>query len=342
ELGCDISMAVSGEAALKLVKKKTPDLILLDIMMPEMDGFTVAQRLQRNESTKDIPIIFLTAKTGHEDIMKGFSAGAIDYVTKPFFSAELVARVKTHLKLKKYRDQLLMQNDKLLRLNQEKDEFLGIAAHDLKNPLFAISLMAQQLESDRDMTISDIEEYGREINKTATRMLNIIKDLLNINAIEQNKISAEKKCIDLNEVMLDVAGSYIDIAERKDIEFDFDLKNESQCLTDAAAFKSIFDNLISNAVKYSPRKREIFIKSFENENHAYYSVKDQGPGFTEEDQNKLYDKFAKLSARPTGDELSTGLGLSIVKNYVERIGAEIELVTSPGNGAEFIIKVEKC
>ncbi|MCX6147954.1 MAG: response regulator, partial [Candidatus Kapabacteria bacterium] len=141
--GFQIFVSKSGAAAIDICKTELPDIVLLDIMMPHMDGFQVIDELKKDETTSEIPIIFLTARTQTNDIIKGFNKGAVDYIMKPFNPEELTARVNTHLKMKEMMVRLETQNKKLIELNNEKNHFLGIAAHDMKNPIFSISMLAK-------------------------------------------------------------------------------------------------------------------------------------------------------------------------------------------------------
>src|SRR5262245_19131916 len=168
EEGYDVMPAGSGPQALERVRVRVPDLILLDLMMPEMDGLEVCRRLKTDPATQRIPIIFLTASNEMEHLVTGFGAGAVDYVTKPFNGPELLARVKTHLELKLARERLRQMND-------EKNEFMEIAAHDLRNPLSEISGFAEMIIEDAQaLRHLELEESGRRIRDTAVRMAEMV------------------------------------------------------------------------------------------------------------------------------------------------------------------------
>lgn len=336
----EIAVASSGAKALSIVERKRPDLILLDIMMPEMDGYEVCATLKKNPETDKIPIIFLTAKSNPDDAIKAFELGAVDYITKPFNAAELRARVGAHLNLKLYQDRLVRQSALLEQLNAEKNEFLGIAAHDLKNPIYNITMLAKILRDEEDISKEDLSEYSGDIVRTSEGMLELIGNLLDINAIEQGKVKFDIRDVDISRLAKDAAKNYGAKARDKDIELVGEIADGKICAkADFQAASQTIDNLLSNAVKYSPYGKKVFIRAKQENEFAVIEIEDQGPGFTEEDKKKLFGKFERLSAQPTGNEHSTGLGLSIVKKYVDAMKGEIECVSETGKGAKFIVKL---
>jgi DNA-binding response OmpR family regulator len=186
----ELAIANSGYEALDMVKEVKPDLILLDVMMPGIDGYDVCKALKSSPDTKDIPVIFLTAKSEKEDIVTGFDLGAVDYVTKPFNSAELLARVKTHLELKYARDLLAKQNEKLKQLNDVKNEFLGMAAHDLRNPIGSITTTLSYILEYLNSNLSEKQvKFLRNIEKAGKYMNVLLNDLLDLTAIESGKLT---------------------------------------------------------------------------------------------------------------------------------------------------------
>ena len=337
--GISLSIATSGAKALEAVKAKKPDLILLDIMMPEMDGYEVARILKSDPITADIPIIFLTAKTSIDDVVLGFEVGAVDYIAKPFNSAELTSRVNTHLSLKHYQDLMIEKNLQLEQLDQDKNEFLGIAAHDLKNPIYNISMLAKVIKEE-NLSKEEIDEFATDILTTSERMLELIRNLLDINAIEQGKIKMNIEDIAISEIAKACSDNYIDRAKAKSIKLNYSAQDSIPTVpADGGFVLQILDNLISNAVKYSPFNKNIWVKSYSDSDKVYVSIKDEGPGLSEADQTKLFGKFARLTPQPTGDEHSNGLGLSIAKKYAESMHGDIKLISQLGEGCEFILEL---
>lgn len=334
--------ANNGKSALEIAEKEIPDLILLDIMMPSISGFDVCKILKSNPKTKDIPIIFLTAKTEAEDIVKGFELGAVDYINKPFLHpAELLARINTHLKLQEYSNDLLTQNDQLNQLIKDKNDFLSIAAHDLKNPIYSISILAKSILEDENISKEDVDSQIGEIISTSSRMLEIINSILDINALEEGKKSIKPEEILLEEMVQVMIRLYEERAKIKGIKLHYSNSiSELVLFTDRMAINQSLDNLISNAIKYSPFNKNIYIRVSQTiGNNVKIEIQDEGPGISANDLSKMFGKFVKLTARPTGDESSTGLGLSIVKRYIESIGGTIHCESQLGHGANFIINI---
>jgi signal transduction histidine kinase len=321
----------------------TPDLILLDVMMPNMTGFEVCEKIKQNPTLAAIPIIFLTAKSEIEDIVRGFKLGGVDYITKPFNKDELLVRINTHLNLKFARDLIIKQNTRLEQLNLEKNEFLGIAAHDLKNPLTAIKGLSEVLaDPNSGLDKDEILDFSKMILHSSEFMFQIIIDLLDINAIEEGKINFNIEEIDAFELLKLVSNKFRMRAEDKRIKLNLIPNNDTlHAFADPGRCQQILDNLVSNAIKFSPFDRNIWIAASKTVDEKYIKieVKDEGPGISEDDMKKLFGKFTRLSARPTNNENSTGLGLSIVKRLVEEMRGRIYCESKLGEGAKFVLEL---
>lgn len=347
EQGFRVAAAKSGEQAFKALERIQPDLILLDIMMPGMDGYEVCRRLKANDTTQNIPVIFLTAKSESEDMIQGFACGGVDYITKPFQTPELLARVRTHTELKRNRDLILEytlelkeRTVELERLNQEKNQFLGIASHDLKNPLGNILMLFQLMQSSGGNALP-MSDFMGIIDRSAKKMLSIINNLLDVNRIESGALRVEQEHTSLKELLAHVVDSFSAAARAKSIAIEMHGPEQDVLLsTDPMLLSQVLDNLVSNAIKYSPKEKTVhlFLEP-ESEGNVLIQVQDEGPGFSDADQAKLYQKFARLTAQPTAGEVSTGLGLSIVKRLVEALQGEITLESQPGQGSKFTVSL---
>lgn len=346
--GYEIAMADNGPLALEMANDAKPDLILLDIMMPEMDGFEVCSQLKADENNKDLPIIFLTAKHETESIIKGFELGAVDYITKPFNSSELLARVKTHVDLRKSKEKIVKYNNQLKHLLEQKSEFLGIAAHDMKNPLnsiightnFAMSDISALPDEYRNIRQNAMNNL-KTIQDTSKFMFKTINELLNNETLESGSIKLNIHNYEIGRIIDTVIMSHKMSAETKNIKINVSDYAGFQADVDEDRFREICDNLISNAIKYSPHYKNIWVSLnktlIEGQNYLQFSVRDEGPGLNEDDKKRVFGRFQKLSARPTGGEYSSGLGLSIVKKLVEMHGGKVEVESEPGKGAYFSI-----
>ncbi len=338
--GFKILIAENGEDGLMNAEEEQPDLILLDVMMPEIDGFETCMRLKQNPKTQNIPVIFMTALSETVEKVKAFELGAVDYVTKPFQQEEVLARIKTHLVLRKLQQELEAKNEDLIKLNQEKNEFLDIVAHDLRNPLSAIYTAADFLKKKNPDAGSNINEMAGYILDASKQILNLIENFLNIKMIESGKEEIEREVVDIKMILQWMISHYAVNAQKKNITLHFHFEDKQQYLVwvNESRMTQVLENLISNAIKYSPHGKQVNIWLSKRQCCIRCEVEDQGPGLSESDKKQLFGKFARLSARPTGQESSVGLGLFIVKKLVEMMNGKIWCESELGHGATFIVE----
>lgn len=331
-MGYEVVPATTAAQAFKRLEAAAPDLVLLDLLMPGCDGLEVCRQLKSDPRWTDLPVIFLSAADDKNLVVQALESGGVDYVTKPFNKAELLSRVRTHLALKKARDELR-------NLAEDKDELLGILAHDLKNHLAGMKLSASLLADLEESLPPQARKLVRTIEHSTERMLAFVKEFL------ANQ-SAEHLVLKFTDIAwADVLKTQVErhrpAAVLKNIELEFiPLEKPARVWADAEALVQVFDNLISNAVKFSPPGRRVSIEMLPSAgNTARCRVRDEGPGFTAEDQERLFRRYGRLSARPTGGEPSTGLGLSIVKRLVEAMHGRVVLESEPGQGASFLVSL---
>ena len=332
-----IIAAKNGQMALeRAFSENQPDLILLDINMPEMDGYQVCRSLKDDPNTRDIPVLFLSAMEEVQDKTKGFKLGAVDYITKPFDIMEVKARVETHLALVSAQKQLKIQNQHLTELNKLKNDFVGMAAHDLRQPLVIIGLVTQSIiKKIKDLSLKEVDEKLIRIRDSSKRMLALINNLLNVAVIESGNLELNMKPGSLKGLIRERLEMYEINARRKNIQIHTTLNEIENILFDHDYIAQVIDNLIANALKFSESNKNVYVSLVKDTSGAKVDVRDEGPGISEEDQAKLYGTFQKLSARPTGDERSTGLGLSIVKKVIEAHKSELNVVSQLGKGTTF-------
>jgi two-component system sensor histidine kinase/response regulator len=331
--GFDIVLADSGQSALDRVEARLPDLILLDVMMPNMDGFEVCRRLKDRPLSAEIPIIFLSAADDKDIIVRAIEAGGVDYVTKPFNKPELLSRVRSHLALKSARDQLQ-------QLLDQRDEFMGILAHDLKNPLTGVRFSAQLLEEMKSELPPKAQKLSSSVLEGADRLFEFIEHFLSEAASARAEIPVHVMPMDIAECVHEAVQRHSAPAERKCITLHWTRPIAIMAHADAVVLGQVLDNLLSNALKFSHSRSNVWVSLSTDESDedcAVIQVKDEGPGFTENDRQKLFQRFVRLSARPTAGETSTGLGLSIAKRFTELMGAKIDVDSEPGEGANFIV-----
>ncbi|EIJ40993.1 signal transduction histidine kinase [Beggiatoa alba B18LD] len=341
--GYNIEVANSGEEALQQARKIQPDIILLDIMMPGINGFETCQRLKADTQTTDIPIIFMSALSATSHKIMGFEVGAVDYLSKPIQAKEALARIQTHLTIRELQRHLQTQNTLLQQLNVEKSELLAITAHDLKNPLSAIQLLAEVLhKSCHELPPNKVSEYAHKIDATARRMFQLINNLLDADKIESGRLNLSLEPLDFLPILRNQLKQYAEPAHKKDLNIKLKHHdNEYMILADLTALQQILDNLISNAIKYSPAHKNIELSLQVTDNNIVFSIQDQGYGLSYTDQTKLFTKFARLTPKPTGDEHSTGLGLFIVKKLTEAMAGDIHCESKENQGTKFILTLPR-
>ena len=236
---------------------------------------------------------------------------------------------------------LQQQNQDLAETNRQKDELLGIVAHDLKNPIGSIRGFAELLET-KIASSEEIPVIIRHISATANRMLDLVSNLLEINRLESGSVQFQMIDVDIAPIAEETVAQYQAPALAKQITLHFqNLAHSQTAFVDERSILQIFDNLISNAVKYSPHGKNVFVLLTSNTNVVRLEVNDEGPGISEEDMPRLFGKFTRLSAQPTGGEHSTGLGLSIVKKMVEAMNGKVWCESEVGKGATFIVELPK-
>jgi two-component system sensor histidine kinase/response regulator len=335
-LGHEIIPAADGPTALKRVALRMPDLILLDLLMPGMDGCEVCRQLKANPDSKDIPVIFLSAADDKELIVRALDSGGVDFITKPFNQAELISRVRTQLALKTARD-------RLKQLAEDKDELLGILAHDLKNYLGGINMSAELMHGQIGLFNDQrMVQLSENMLRSSASAMAFVKEFL-ANSAADHGLNLKPTAVNVAEIAAATVRQYQEAGRRKNITIQTDFPAEPlAALADASALDQVLDNLISNALKFSPPEKTIFISIRQTGNRIECLVRDEGPGFTAEDKSRMFRRYARLSARPTGGEPSTGLGLSIVRKLVQAMVGELLCESKSGEGATFTIRLHRA
>lgn len=338
----EIFTAGHGEEAVDILENKDInfDLVILDIMMPVMNGYEVCRRIREKYSIFELPVMFITAKNELEDLIEGFDAGGNDFLKKPFESSELLARANTLIKLKKITE----SNNVLQDAIRLKNQFLHMNIHDLKNPLTSILINAEMIRNNFDED-SDEGFSLNLINESANKMKKLIDQILEISRIESGKITIQKDKINIAEVLQEVIYINQGLANKKEqlIKFDRETAKTLFIYADWEKAHRIFDNIVGNAIKYCPKNSEINIfprqSNRNDKNTVIVEIRDNGPGIKEEEIPKVFNKFEKLSSRPTGGESSTGLGMAITKEFVEMHKGRIWVESEFGKGTSFFVEL---
>ena len=331
EEGYRVETASSGARALATAQANPPDLVLLDIKMPEMDGYEVCAALKADERTRDIPIIFLSALDETYDKVKAFTSGGVDYIIKPFQFEEVLARVETHIALMNLQRQLQQANRELQKRLEELDAFAHTVAHDLKNPLTRIIGYAELLEGEFDtLPEEDLRGFLGVIARGGRKMENIINELLLLASVREGEV--ESQPLDMSDIVNEVQrrlGHVIEGSQAQIIE----PESWPAALGHGPWVEEVWLNYISNAIKYSGREPRLELGgAVEPGGAARFWVRDNGPGLSEEDQGRLFAPFTRLhQVRAEGH----GLGLSIVRRIVDKLGGQVGVESQVGKGSVF-------
>lgn len=336
--GYQIAEAASGERALELYATFQPDLVLLDVVMPGIDGFTTCRQLHAKYGEFAAPVIFITAKNHSDDVVEGLAAGGVDYLPKPFRRKEALARIRTHLHNRLLVEQQKSLVDQLTQANAAKNRLLGMAAHDLRNPLASIRGLAEFL---RDGTVgplaADQLDLVNTIHDTSQSMLGLLNELLDVATIEAGELKVQRESQDLGELIEKAVYLNNINAARKNTKIVFTRPAKpALARIDAPKIKQVLDNLLSNAVKYSPPGSRVVVSIAEYNSTFTLAVQDQGPGIPENERDRLFKDFGTLSVKPTAGEKSTGLGLAICRKIVDAHRGSIKAVNIAG-GCEFSV-----
>ena len=332
--GLSPALAQDGMKALNYVKKRHPDLILLDIMMPNIDGFEVCKQLKQNAATKDIPVIFLTAKTEKEDVIQGLELGAVDYVTKPFNSNELMTRVNTHLELRAAKEDLR-------QALATKDKFLSIIAHDLTN-IFNASLGSSNLlraQGGQLLEESEREEFLALIQNSLEEGYTLLRNLLDWSRSQTGRIQVTQVTLNLKEIIDRNLALLGNNAKTKKINLFSSVLETTSVVADEDMLDTIIRNLLSNAIKFTPTNGQVEIFSKTEENVIEISISDTGVGITPQDIDKLFRIEVSHTTIGTGEEKGTGLGLILCQEFVEKTGGTIGVESEEGKGSRFYIRL---
>ncbi|MCB0115557.1 MAG: hybrid sensor histidine kinase/response regulator [Caldilineaceae bacterium] len=329
--GYEVRGAADGHTALMAIRAEPPDLILLDVMMPDMNGYEVCRQLKQDERTRDVPVLFISALDDVRDRVKGFQVGAADYITKPFQIEEVLARVDTHLTLYRLQRQLKQALAREMELSEMRARFLMMASHDLRNPLTSIRLNSESLSlyGDRLSTEKKQEKF-QQIEINIKRMISLLDDLLIVSRSEVGKLVFSPETVDLgafcNEILADFQTT-VGSAHEFQSAIDAGCKH---AVVDQRLLHHILSNLLSNAIKYSPKGSIITFELTCSDDQAMFCIGDEGIGIPEATQRRLFEAFHR--ADNVGAIPGTGLGLTIVKQAVDLHGGAITVDTSKDVG----------
>lgn len=342
EHGYRVRPAPSGKLALQAVQKEKPDLILLDINMPEMNGYEVCEQLKADETLKDIPVLFISALDETTDKIKAFAAGGVDYVTKPFQFEEVVARVHTHLNLRRLQLELEGQNvllqekhDQLKKLEVLRDNLIHMVVHDMRSPLMEISGNLELLDevAGKKLDQSDQDMLANARN-SAHLLMEMINSLLDVSRLEQGQMPLQVTESDMALLIQQALTTLGSLVNRVTLLYQ---KQAQPVLVacDAPLITRVIANLVGNALKFSLEGAAVAISFEKQERKIRLCVTDKGHGIPNEFHQTIFEKFGQVDARQHNIMYSTGLGLTFCKLAVEAHGGEIGVESEVGHGSLF-------
>lgn len=321
-----------------LVNKEMPDLILLDVMMPQLSGFQICQILKGQAETKDIPVIFLTALDNTESMLEGFQAGASDYIGKPFEKDILLERVRSQIQLVAARQIIERQNVELRETIYGRDKLYSVIAHDLRSPLGAIQVTIKMFEDmlPADLIGEDMHGLIVECNNQVTELFSLLDNLLKWTKSQTGKLKTVFQDFSLNIMIEAVYDMYRKVAEMKGINLTIEGADPNiKVHADMDMCKTVLRNFLSNAIKFSSEGSSIEIVEHIDGDYAVMSVRDHGCGMTEEEVGRLFNKDTHFSKYGTNREEGSGLGLLLCQSFANANGGRLEVKSRQGEGSMF-------
>lgn len=337
--------AYNGQECLEMLEKHKPDLILLDIMMPILDGYQTMNIIRKGSVNPDVAIIFITALDNKNDIVKGFNSGANDYISKPFNNEELEVRVNHQISLVAANREIEQKTNDLIAAIKNRDRLYSVIAHDLRSPLSSIKMILGLLVSELNENKINNELYDllNEANRTTEDLFILLDNLLKWTKNQIGKLNVSIQNVEIISIIYGLKDLYSLMCQNKNINIKISPIIESlEINSDPDIIKTIIRNLLSNAIKFSYKGSEILIKIEESEDHVIISVEDHGCGISEENKaNILIDKGSGYTSYGTNNEEGSGLGLNLCQEFTNKLGGNIWFESELEKGSTFHFSIPK-
>jgi signal transduction histidine kinase len=324
-------VAQDGETALQMAKISKPNLILLDIIMPEMDGFSTCHALKADADTRNIPVIFMTALTDTADKVAGFQAGAVDYICKPFQQEEILARIRLHMMLQE-------QKDQLLRINREKEKILSVVAHDLKAPFSSVlGFLSLLRENYVEYTEKERRRFITHAHESTLKLYQMVEKLLDWTRSGGGFQDCQPEILNLSTLIQSTLSLFKESAENKNIGIRGKIPKTLHIFADANMMASVLRNIVSNAIKFTDPGGKITITAEATATGPEIRISDTGRGMTDIVLHNLLSGCCSTSAPGTDGETGTGLGMVICREFIEKNQGILSIHSKPGQGSTFVL-----
>lgn len=335
-----VCTANNGTSCIEMAKKEHPDLILLDVMMPDISGFDTAVILKKDDETKEIPIIFLTALNTPADLVHGFQVGANDFLTKPFNKEELVMRVMQQISLVAAKRIIEKQNAELLATLNNRDKMYSVIAHDLRSPMASIRMVLNLVvqSSSPDTVGPELYALLDQANRESEEVHDLLDNLLKWTKSQTGRLNVVLQDLDLNDIIPGVVEIFEMIAQTKKIKLDLQRKDDKLVVVaDNDMLKTVVRNFMSNAIKFSPEGSSIEIVMQKEGDFAKVSVRDHGVGIAADRIDTIFHKGETTYG--TGGEEGSGLGLQLCQDFARKIGGDCTVESVEGQGSTFSVLI---
>lgn len=335
-----VCTANNGTTCIEMAKKEHPDLILLDVMMPDISGFDTAVILKKDDETKEIPIIFLTALNTPADLVHGFQVGANDFLTKPFNKEELVMRVMQQISLVAAKRIIEKQNAELLATLNNRDKMYSVIAHDLRSPMASIRMVLNLVVQSASPDTVGAELYALldQANRESEEVHDLLDNLLKWTKSQTGRLNVVMQDLDLNDIIPGVVEIFEMIAQTKNIKLDLQCKADKLVVVaDNDMLKTVVRNFMSNAIKFSPEGSSIEIIMLTEGDFAKVSVRDHGVGIAADRIDSIFHKGETTYG--TGGEEGSGLGLQLCQDFARKIGGDCTVESVEGQGSTFSVLI---
>ncbi|NOR51166.1 MAG: response regulator, partial [Gammaproteobacteria bacterium] len=323
----------SGAEALRICSEQRIDMVLLDIMMPEMDGYQVCEKLKQDPATRDIPIIFITAKHETESIVKGFEVGGIDYLLKPFNGMELLARIDTHMRLR-------FQELELKEAGAINERFIAIIADELRSPITALNGVLHMLANPSRLLDSEQQQDYIVQAALAAESLNAISsNLIQWSVLQIESIPLRPVDVDLHNLFAEAVNTVNAENPQKGIEYQINITEGQTCNTDESLLQRVAQIILTNAAAFSHKGGEVSISANQNSDGWQIIIEDHGVGMSAEEQQNLFKLDKHVVRTGTAGEIGSGMGLLLGKELMERLNGTITIESESGKGTQVLLNL---